>query len=187
MKITEINDYVDSVHEKFPELTREEVKRILDYGWKMVLQYLDAGNDIQIKTKDCFFFFGELTKDSLKNFRYYCYKLANRIKYMFHRTKAQWDGYFYFALTENQYQDYLKQSRRKYKVFKNVKVFKIFEQAKIATHDFPYMFRVDEQLEDKFVKRYPELRTKNAELIMQRDALKMQDVLTSQNKFKYLQ
>jgi hypothetical protein len=37
MKITKINDYVDAVHEKFPELTREEVKRILVYGWKMIL------------------------------------------------------------------------------------------------------------------------------------------------------
>jgi len=37
MKITNINDYVDSVHEKFPELSREDVKRILVYGWKMII------------------------------------------------------------------------------------------------------------------------------------------------------
>jgi hypothetical protein len=37
MKITNVNDYVDSVHEKFPELTRDEVKRILVYGWKMII------------------------------------------------------------------------------------------------------------------------------------------------------
>jgi uncharacterized protein (DUF433 family) len=37
MKITDVNDYVDEVALKFPELTRDEVKRILVYGWKMIL------------------------------------------------------------------------------------------------------------------------------------------------------
>jgi hypothetical protein len=37
MKVKKINDYVDSVHEKFPELSRDEVKKILVYGWKMIL------------------------------------------------------------------------------------------------------------------------------------------------------
>jgi uncharacterized protein (DUF433 family) len=36
-KITNVNDYVDVVHEQFPELTREEIKKILSYGWKMIL------------------------------------------------------------------------------------------------------------------------------------------------------
>jgi uncharacterized protein (DUF433 family) len=36
MKITTVNDYVDNVHEKYPELTREDVKRILVYCWKMI-------------------------------------------------------------------------------------------------------------------------------------------------------
>jgi len=34
MKITNVNDYVDKVWEKHPELTKEEIKRILVYGWK---------------------------------------------------------------------------------------------------------------------------------------------------------
>jgi len=34
MKLTDINDYVDEVAEKFPELPKNEVKRILVYGWK---------------------------------------------------------------------------------------------------------------------------------------------------------
>jgi hypothetical protein len=36
-------------------------------------------------------------------------------------------------------------------------------------------------------KYYPEIKTKNAELIIQRDPLKMQDILVSENKFKYIQ
>jgi hypothetical protein len=37
MKITTIDDYVDEVWKKHPELSREDVKRILVYGWKMIL------------------------------------------------------------------------------------------------------------------------------------------------------
>jgi hypothetical protein len=36
-------------------------------------------------------------------------------------------------------------------------------------------------------KYYPEIKTKNAELIIVRDALTMKDVMTSYNKFKYIQ
>ena len=60
MKITNVNDYVDSVHEKFPELTREEIKRILVYGWKMIIQYISAGNDVSIITNKEFMFIGKI-------------------------------------------------------------------------------------------------------------------------------
>jgi len=36
-------------------------------------------------------------------------------------------------------------------------------------------------------KYYKEIKTKNAELIIVRDALNMHDVMTSENKFKYIQ
>jgi hypothetical protein len=37
MKIKNVNDYVDKVHELFPEIPESEIKRILVYGFKMVL------------------------------------------------------------------------------------------------------------------------------------------------------
>jgi hypothetical protein len=36
-------------------------------------------------------------------------------------------------------------------------------------------------------KYYDEIKTQNAELIIVRDPLNMHDVLTSENKFKYIQ
>ena len=75
MKITNVNDYVDSVHEKFPELTRDEVKRILVYGWKMILQYVRAGNDISMITSKEFMFIGNIPTNGLSTFKTYCYKI----------------------------------------------------------------------------------------------------------------
>ena len=187
MKITNVNDYVDSVHEKFPELTREEVKRILVYGWKMIIQYVSAGNDISMITNKEFLFIGRIPVNALSAFKTYCYKLSKRIAYMFQRTKSKWDGYYYFTRSETQYKDYLSQSRKQYKVFKDVYLYKLLEEAKIRNSASPYIFRLKEDKTGWMKKFYPEIKTKNAELITVRDALTMKDVMTSYNKFKYIQ
>ena len=106
---------------------------------------------------------------------------------MFKRTKSQWDGYYYFARTENQYIEYLQQERKKYKTFKNVKLYKLLEECKIKEHSKMYIFRLSESKTSWFQKFYKEIRTDKAELIIQRDPLTMKDVLTSENKFKYIQ
>lgn len=187
MKITNVNDYVDSVHEKFPELTKEEVKRILVYGWKMIIQYVSAGNDVSIITNKEFLFIGRIPTNALSAFKTYCFKLSRRIAYMFKKTNSKWDGYYYFTRTENQYIDYLSQSKKQYKVFENVFLFKLLEEAKIKNPSAPYIFRLKEDKTDWMKKFYKEIKTKNAELIIVRDTLTMNDVMTSYNKYKYIQ
>lgn len=187
MKITKVNDYVDEVAEQFPDLTRDEVKRILVYGWKQIIQYVSAGNDIQIMTPDIFFFIGRIPVNSLKAFKNYCSKLAKKIEYMFKRTNSEWDGYYYFTRSENQYIEYLKQDRKKYKVFKDVFLYKLLDEVKVKDSVNPYIFRLAEDKTRWMHKYYPEIKTDKAELITVRDALNMQDVMTSYNKYKYIQ
>ena len=187
MKIKNVNDYVDSVHEKFPELTKQEVKRILVYGWKMILQYVNAGNDVSIVTKKEFMFIGNIPTNALTTFKNYCYKLSKRIAYMFKKTNSKWDGYYYFARQESQYLDYLKQSKKQYKTFKDVFLYKLLEELRIENASAPYIFRLAEDKTDWMHKYYKEIKTKNAELIIVRDPLTMNDVMTSYNKFKYIQ
>ena len=187
MKITKVNDYVDSVHEKFPELSREEIKRILVYGWKMILQYVRAGNDVSMMTNKEFMFIGTIPSNRLTVFKNYCYKLSRRIAYMFKRTKSKWDGYYYFTRSEKQYIDYLSQKQKKYKVFKDVFLYKLLEELKIKESSAPYIFRLKEQRTSWMTKYYKEIKTENAELIIVRDPLQMKDILTSENKFKYIQ
>ena len=106
---------------------------------------------------------------------------------MFKRTQSTWDGYYYFSRREDQYIDYLKQSKKKYKVFKDVFLFKLLEELKVKESNTPYIFRLKEDKTKWMEKYYKEIRTENAELIIVRDALTMDDLLTSQNKFKYIQ
>ena len=118
---------------------------------------------------------------------YHHIQLSKRIRYMFKRTNSKWDGYYYFARNESQYIDYLNQNKKRYKVFKNVKLYKLLDECKVSEYFSPYIFRLNEDKTNWAVKFYPEIKTKNAELIIKRDPLKMQDILTSQNKFKYIQ
>ena len=187
MKVTNVNDYVDSVHEKFPELTREEIKRILVYGWKMIIQYVSAGNDVSMITNKEFMFIGRIPTNGISVFKNYCYKLSKRIAYMFKRTNSKWDGHYYFVRSEEQYKDYLSQNKRKYKVFKDVFLFKLLEELKIKNPSAHYIFRLSEDKTRWMSKYYKEIKTQNAELIIVRDSLTMNDVMTSYNKFKYIQ
>ena len=187
MKITNVNDYVDEVAEKFPELTRDEVKRILVYGWKQIIQYVSAGNDVLLTTPKSSIFVGKIPVNSLVAFKNYCRKLSQRISYMFKRTKSKWDGYYYFTRSESQYIEYLKQSRKKYKVFKDVFLYKLYEEVRIKEHGCPYIFRLSEDRTTWMHKYYKEIKTDKAELVTVRDPLNMKDILVSENKFKYIQ
>lgn len=187
MKVTNVNDYVAAVHAKHPDLPEKEVKRILVYGLKMITQYVIAGNDICIKNNNFFFLIGEWRINLLCLFNYYCKKLATKIAYMYKRLYKPWDGYYYFALTENQFQEYLKQSKRKTKTFNHVFLYKILDECKVVYHDRPYIFRLAEDRTKRTRKYYKEIKTRNAELIIQRDPMKMKDVMTAYNKFKYIQ
>ena len=97
MKITNVNDYVEMVHNKFPEFTEYEIKRILVYFWKMILQYVHAGNDFLLKTPKDFFFIGNIPNNPLQVYNKYHKMLAKRIAFMFKRTKSTWDGHYYFT------------------------------------------------------------------------------------------
>jgi hypothetical protein len=98
---------------------------------------------------------------------------------MFRRTNSKWDGYYYFARTENQYIDYLNQSKKKYKIFKNVFLYKLLEECKISEHNKFYIFRLKEDKTAWNKKYYKEIKTENAELIIIRDCLNMNDIMTS--------
>jgi hypothetical protein len=53
-----------------------------------------------VKTKNLWCYIGNLKKNALEHFKYYRKKLAAKIRIVYKRKKIQWDGYYYFALTE---------------------------------------------------------------------------------------
>jgi hypothetical protein len=66
------------------------------------------GGDLIIKDNDFWSYIGTLTNNSVKYFHYYKNKLTIRMRVLHKRKNIPWDGYYYFALSDDQYQNYLK-------------------------------------------------------------------------------
>ena len=168
----------------------DDLKKIVNYGWSMIYLCNSYGSDVSISDNRFKCFIGKLMKNGLRNFSYYANKLARKIRFMYKRRGIQWDGYYYFALTKKQFEEYLKQTktaRKKNILFKKVFMFRILEECKVSERGKQYIFRIKWPYQSfKYTRYYETLSTKDAELIIVRDPLKMYDLLTSYNKYKYL-
>jgi len=45
--------------------------------------------------------------DSVKYFQYYKRKMRVKLRVLYKRKHIPWDGYYYFALTETEYNEYM--------------------------------------------------------------------------------
>ena len=96
-----VDDYVDVVSERFPILSKKEIKRILTYGFRMFAYVNKYGCDFLIKddaTTKFSLFVGKLTFDSLKHYQNGVKKWALKERLLSKLRKDEWDGYYYFPL-----------------------------------------------------------------------------------------
>ena len=106
MQLRYIEDYYEKVHERFPDLEMWEIEKILKHGMQTFSILNSRGADIIIKSAHI--------KYRLK------YWLNNKV----------WDGNYYFALTQEEYDKYIpKKKGRKKATFDYIKAFKIKEEA----------------------------------------------------------
>lgn len=191
MQLKTISDYYDIIQERFPEVSLKDIKYILNYGWKSLYLCNSYGGDTLVQDNDLWFYIGQLTNNSLHHFNYYANKLAFKIRTLYKRKKIQWDGNYYFALSDSQYQDYQNQQnkrgrKRKNFEFRNIHMFKILDECKIRNHAYKYIFKIPYGIDlgYRLVKDY--LKTADAELIIEREPLKFEDILVSNNNFEAL-
>lgn len=191
MEIKTINDYYDSVQQKFPQVDIKDIQRILKFGWKSIYLHNSYGGDVSVRDNDLWCYMGYLKRNSLKYFDYYVKKLALKIRILYSRRKIPWDGYYYFARSENQYQDYLSQQnkkgrKRKKFTFEKLKLYKILDECKVVEHGNPYIFRTSYPIELSNTLYYDKVTLDNCELIITRDPLKFKDILVTNNEYDIL-
>ena len=66
MKIKKINDYYDAVQEKFPDLDRKEIEKILKHGLRSFYMINLLGGDVLFKNKTYTMYVGALFNDMKK-------------------------------------------------------------------------------------------------------------------------
>lgn len=186
-----IKDYYNQLYMIFPSISKSDINRILTFSWKSLYLHNSYGGDTLIADKDIWCYIGNLKKDPLKHFYYYIRKLTVKLRVLYRRKQIKWDGYYYFALSDQQYQSYLEQKNkrgrpRKYFKFGTVYLYKILDECKINEHYKKYIFRIPYISELKIKQFTRDLVTSDAELLLTREPFKFKDILVYENEYEFL-
>lgn len=186
-----LKDYYEEVQKKFPVIPSSDLHKILNYGWRQLYLVNSYGGDVLIKDKQFWFYIGALRIDSIKHFNYYKIKLINKTRVMFRKKKMQWDGYYYFGLSEERYQEFINSKKkrgrpRKIYNFGNILLYKLWEECSLAESNLKYFFRIPYRVDMGFIYHHKELITGDAEFILEREPLKFQDILIANNDYEII-
>lgn len=186
-----IKDYYEQLYSMFPSVSKADINCILNFSWKSIYLHNSYGGDTLVTDKNIWCYIGNLRKDSLQHFYYYIRKLTVKLRVLYRRNKVEWDGYYYFALSDSQYEQYCQQKNRKgrprkYFNFGTVYLYQILDECKINEHYKRYIFRIPYTTQVKIKQYIQELITDKAELIITRDPMKFKDILINENKYEFL-
>lgn len=186
-----IKDYYEIMYEKFPDVPKKDIRTILNYGWKAFYLYNSYGADVQTHSKNFNLYCGDLTKNSLRHFRYYLRKLLVKARIVFKQKCKEWDRYYYFALTDRQYNTYLSQFKKRGRPKKHISygnqvLYKNPDENKIANWNRKYIFRVPSLIDRGYSFYKENFMSDEAELIEIKDSIKFDSILTQNNNFKYI-
>ena len=186
-----IQDYYEAICQEYPTIPKSDIKRILQYGWKSLYLHNSYGGDVLINRQGFWFYTGRLMNDSVKWFEYYKRKMRIKLRVMYKRKQISWNGYYYFALSQNQYDEYLGQKKRRGRpkkkfTFKKTILYKIYDECNITESSKVAIFRVPMPLDLGFTSYKEEWTTDKAELVLVREPLKLEDILLSVYDYEYI-
>lgn len=191
MQIKTINDYYDDVHKLWPRLPEKDIKRILNFGFKSLYLHNSYGGDTLIKDKDFLCYIGYLRNNSIQHYHYYIKKLVIKLRVLYRRRKIQWDGYYYFALNDKQWANYISQKQkkgrpRKWFEYGQVMLYKLQDECSIKQAHCRYIFRVPFTAEVGMKYLNNNYKSDCAELIKIREPLKLEDILVTNYNYSIL-
>lgn len=190
-QIKTVKDYYEEMYQQFPDLNKKDIQRILNYGFKSLYLHNSYGGDTLITDNSFWCYIGTLRRNSLKHFKYYISKLCVKLRILYKRKKINWDGYYYFALTDRQYEEYLSQQKgrgrkRKHFSYGNQILYKILDECKIQCFNRKYIFRIPFVSDNGFSFYIQDFKSDRAELIITRDVQKFKDILVTNNEYEFL-
>lgn len=140
-------DYIDDVNEKFPTISKAEIKQILYYGFKVFAAVNMAGMDTFHRNYDYVAYVGKLFNDNLTYFHYWRIKCKKKLRYIYRRSNTIFNGKYYFGMTQKEFEFYESQKskvgvRRKKFYFPYIYAYKIKEEAFLDRYR-KYFFELD--------------------------------------------
>ena len=175
-------DYFEKLYEMFPTVEKSDIKRIVNYGYRMLFKALRRGCDVNIKSKDGFWiYFGQLTNNSVEHHTNYRKKLLEKIHYLYNLRIKNWDGYYYTALLENEYDP------KQIEYIIDRPIIKSIDYAKLFFNGFNYIIRFKYPEDLGFIFKKDKMVCKQCEVVLHRDGpMKLADMLVDNKKYEIL-
>lgn len=189
--VKKIKDYYEQMYAKYPDVPKKDINRILNYGWKQYYLFNSYGGDVIINDQTFWMLCGSLTVNSLKHFNRYIRKLSTKLRIFYKRKKVPYDGYYYFALSEKQYQSIqpIKGKagpKKRHICYGNQVLYRIKDECIIRVYNRPYIYRVRYLIPSKFSLYYPNFTTDKAELVEVLKPRKFKDILVANKEYELL-
>ena len=173
MEIVGVEKYYDKIQERFPDLSKKQIDRIVKFGLRSYYNHNLYGGDVLNRAPYFTMYTGRLFGDNLLFYKYWVLKNRIKLRIKYRRNKVKYDGYYYFGLTEEEFQNYSKQfkktGRKKKKVtFDKIYAFKIKEECLIQ-HKHKHIFRLAYPADVGFVLKLDNYTTRNCDYIFKRN------------------
>lgn len=177
IKLTKLDDYLPFVYKEFEDLPEKTIRQICEHAYRTMFRLQGMGCDICLSNKRLFPFvayFGKCFKNDEKFYEYRNKKMADkiRIRYNLERKTKPWTGYYYFGLTEKQYDELFAEKKGRLKkkiVFPKICIYKVKEEAALPKFN-KYIFRIPWTEEKGWRIWLENYETRNIELIGERGA-----------------
>lgn len=169
--VKDLDDYLDTLENKYPHISRQELKRVLEHGFHTFYMLSKKGADIQVHNEKYTAYCGKMFIDNYKRALYNNVKTRIKLRLKYKYAHEVYDGAYYFGLNDAEWEFYQSQitSKRRNKIkFVNLKLYKIQEECfldKSRTHFFKLYYPID--VGWTFLKN--EITTRNFEYIAYRD------------------
>ena len=169
--IKELDDYLDIMQEKYPKISRSELKRIIEHGFNIYTALQKKGADVVVGNHRFTAYCGKMFLDDVKRAYYNTIKHRIKLRLQHRYNQEIYNGEYYFGLTEaefNYYQSQIKSKRRSKIHFRNIQLYKIKEECfleKSKKHFFKLYYPIDVG----WSFNLSEISTRNFEYFAKRD------------------
>ena len=147
-KIKTNYDYLDKLSKLYPSLKKEQIRMILMTMQKNILSLVKNYGGIFLSSRDesnkYTIMINGLNVFSIKDKqKYWTRKMKTKIRVRYRRSKPIWNGYYYFALHDEELAKILahKTNTKKKIVFERLKLYKIFEECILMNPTRQHVFK----------------------------------------------
>ena len=191
MELKKVQDYYEELFALYPDVPKRDIQRIMQFGLKSFLMHNNYGGDVLLNSPSMWLYCGKLMKDSIRYYEYYKRKMIVKVRINHKRLNIPWDGYYYFGLTQDQYEQYLNQKNRRGRPkthfkYGNTVLYKYFDECNLRNSGAVAIFKVTFQTDFGLSLYKPNFETDKAQLVLEREPLSFKDILSSNYKYQFI-